>query len=141
MPRPGVEWSGAPRDAKSFALVMDDPDASQPKPFVHWLVYDIPGDVAMLREGLPTEPVLQDPEGVKQGTNSVGATGYFGPKPPVEDPAHHYHFQVFALDVTTLGIAPGATREEIVAAMQGHVLAVGEIVGTFKRGEASAENR
>ncbi len=70
---------------------------------------------------------------MKQGTNSTGSTGYTGPKPPVGDPAHHYHLQVFALDVASLGIDPGATRDEMLQAMRGKVLAKGEIVGAFER--------
>lgn len=135
---PKLEWSDAPEGTQSFVLIMDDPDAAEPKPFVHWIVYDIPADVTALREGLPTEPILPDPEGVKQGTNSLGATGYFGPKPPVGDPAHHYHVQIFALDVASLELDPGATREAVLAAMEGHVLAAGEIVGTFERGGEAA---
>jgi Raf kinase inhibitor-like YbhB/YbcL family protein len=135
---PSLSWSGAPDDAQSFVVIVDDPDAEQPKPFVHWIVYDLPGDVTALREGLPTEPILPDPEGTKQGTNSRGATGYFGPNPPVGDPAHAYHFQVFALDVPSLDLAPGATRDEVIAAMEGHVLASGTIVGTFARGDQAA---
>jgi len=135
---PKLQWDGAPEATQSFVVIAEDPDARQPKPFVHWIVYDLPAGVTALREGLPTEPLLQDPKGVKQGTNSMGATGYFGPKPPVEDPPHAYHFQVFALDVARLGLDPGATRDEVIAAMQGHVLALGEIVGTYKRGEAVA---
>ena len=136
---PKLEWKG-PENAKSTVVIVDDPDAQQPKPFVHWIVYDIPAKVTSLREGLPTEPILQDPKAVKQGTNSTGATGYFGPKPPVEDPAHHYHFQIFALDIDTLGLDPGATRDEVLAAMEGHVVGTGEVVGTFKRGSDSAGN-
>ena len=136
---PKLDWSGAPQGTQSFVVIADDPDAKQPKPFVHWLVYDIPASVTSLREGLPTEPLLPDPKGVKQGTNSAGATGYLGPKPPVEDPAHHYHFQVFALDVPALGLDPAATREQVLAAMQGHVLAAGNLIGTHKRGEAVAK--
>lgn len=135
---PKLEWSGAPEGTQSFVLIMDDPDAKKPKPFVHWIVYDLPADVASLREGLPTDPTLPDPKGAKQGTNSLGATGYFGPKPPVEDPAHNYHFQLFALDVSSLGLDPGAKREDVLAAMEGHVLAEGEIVGKFKRGGETA---
>jgi len=135
---PRLEWSGAPEGTRSFVLIVDDPDAAAPKPFVHWIAYDIPAEVAALREGLPTEPLLPDPDGLKQGTNSRGATGYFGPKPPVGDPAHSYHFQIFALDVAELGIKPGAARDEVIAAMEGHVLASGEIVGTFARGEEAA---
>lgn len=136
---PRLEWSGAPEETKSFVLIMDDPDASQPKPFTHWIVYDIPANVTSLREGLPTEPVLPDPEGVKQGTNSMGATGYFGPKPPVEDSAHAYHFQVFALEMESLDLDPGATRDEVISAMEEHVLAEGEIVGRFSRGNQAVQ--
>ena len=129
---PALSWQ-APEGAQSFVLLMEDPDAAEPKPFVHWIAYDLPASVTALREGLPTEPVLPDPKDVKQGTNSLGATGYFGPKPPVGDPPHHYHFQLFALDTPTLGLPPGATRDEVLAAMEGKVLAAGEIVGTFER--------
>ena len=128
---PAVSWD-AVEGAQSFVVIMDDPDAAEPKPFVHWLAYDIPAAVLALREGLPTEPVLTVPE-MKQGTNSSGSTGYTGPKPPVDDPAHHYHLQVFALDVDSLGLDPAAKREAVLEAMQGKVLAAGEIVGTFER--------
>ncbi len=132
---PRLELSGIPEGTKSMVIIMDDPDAAKPKPFTHWIVYDIPAGTTSLREGLPTEPILQDPKDVKQGTNSMGATGYFGPKPPVGDPPHNYHVQVFALDIETLGIDPGAKRDQVLEAMKDHVLAKGEIVGTFQRGE------
>lgn len=131
---PKLEWSGQPEQSQSLVLLMEDPDAKQPKPFVHWIVYDLPANITSLREGLPTEPVLPDPNGVKQGANSMGGTGYTGPKPPVGDPAHDYHFQIFALDVPLLNLEPGAKREDVIAAMEGHVLAEGEVVGQFKRG-------
>ncbi|ODN71771.1 YbhB/YbcL family Raf kinase inhibitor-like protein [Methylobrevis pamukkalensis] len=130
---PAIDWKTGPEGTRCFVVLMEDPDAAQPKPFVHWVVYDIPGNVTGLREGLPTEPILQDPKGVKQGTNSAGRTGYFGPKPPVGDPAHSYHFQVFALDVSSLDLDPGAPRDEVLSAMKGHVLASGRLVGTFER--------
>lgn len=135
---PRLEWSGAPAETKSFVIIVDDPDAAKPKPFVHWIAYDLPASIVALREGLPTEPVLPDPE-IKQGTNSAGSTGYQGPKPPVGDLPHNYHFQIFALDLTSLGLEPGARREEVLSAMQGHVVAEGELVGKFQRpGEAEA---
>ncbi|MFC3167463.1 YbhB/YbcL family Raf kinase inhibitor-like protein [Paracoccus fontiphilus] len=130
---PALSWEGAPEGTQSFVVLSEDPDAKEPKPFVHWLAYDIPAGVTALREGLPTEASLPDPEGVKQGANSMGSTGYTGPKPPVQDGAHHYHFQVFALDVPSLALPPAADRAAVLAAMQGHVLAAGEIVGTFDR--------
>ena len=128
---PPVAWE-APEGTRSIVLVMDDPDAAEPKPFVHWLAYDIPASVSALREGLPPEPLLVEPA-MKQGRNSRGATGYTGPKPPAGDPPHHYHLQVFALSVDSLGLDPGATREEVLEALAGKVLAAGEIVGTFER--------
>lgn len=128
---PPLSWN-APEGAKSFVVILDDPDAIEPKPFTHWIAYDIPGSVTALREGLPVEQVLPEPE-MKQGVNSAGSTGYTGPNPPIGDPAHHYHLQVFALDSDSLGIDPGATREEVLEAMRGRVLAKGEIIGTFAR--------
>ncbi|WP_197434916.1 YbhB/YbcL family Raf kinase inhibitor-like protein [Agrobacterium vitis] len=74
---------------------------------------------------------------MKQGTNSMGSHGYTGPKPPVGDPAHNYHFQVFALDIDTLGLDPGAKRDAILAAMEGHVLGKGRITGKFARDMAA----
>ena len=134
---PAIEWSNAPEGTKSFVLIADDPDAQKPKPCTHWLAYDIPASTTKLREGIPGTPVLQEPKGAKQGANSMGSIGYTGPKPPVGDPAHHYHFQVFALDVETLVLEPGAKRDAVLKAMEGHVLAEGEIVGTFERKLAS----
>lgn len=129
---PPLEWGAAPDGTKSFVLIADDPDAAVPKPFTHWLAYDIPAATTGLREGVPGTPVLQEPK-MKQGANSMGSVGYTGPKPPAGDPEHHYHFQLFALDVVTLGVEPGAKRDAVLKAMEGHVLAKGEIVGTFQR--------
>ncbi len=130
---PAIEWSSVPQGTKSFVLVADDPDAAKPKPFTHWLAYDIPAATTKLREGIPGTPILQEPKEMKQGANSMGSIGYTGPKPPVGDPAHHYHFQVFALDIETLGLEPGAKRDAVLKAMEGHVLGEGQIVGTFER--------
>lgn len=130
---PAISWGEAPEEAQSFVLLMEDPDAAEPKPFVHWIVYDIPASTSQLPEGQPTDPVLPAPEGAKQGSNSRGQIGYFGPRPPIDDGLHSYHFEVFALDVAKLGVAPGATREDVLAAMTGHVIAQGEVVGTYER--------
>lgn len=130
---PPLGWDGAPEEAQSFVLLVEDPDAAEPKPFVHWIVYDIPAGTSSLREGLPTDPVLPEPQGAKQGTNSRGQIGYMGPRPPLEDGPHAYHFQVFALDIPELGLEPGATRDDVLAAIEGHVIALGEHVGTFER--------
>jgi len=74
---------------------------------------------------------IVDPEGVLQGRTSRGSTGYYGPKPPIGDPPHHYHFQMLALDVGALNVPPGSDRDTLLAAVGGHVVAKGEYVGTF----------
>ncbi len=101
-------------------------------PFVHWQLYNIPPDVLMLEEGLPGAPKLKKPEGALQAATDRGSFGYVGPQPPVGDPAHRYHVQVFALD-TLLDLPFGASRAELLAAMRGRVLAQGELVSTFQR--------
>ena len=112
--------------------MLEDPDVGQNPPFVHWTIYNIAADATELREGVPGQPRLVLPDGAAQGRNDRGSTGYFGMRPPQDDPAHHYHLQVFALD-TELDLPHGASRAELLEAMQGHVLAEGELVGTYQR--------
>lgn len=131
---PALSWSPVP-GAKSYALIMEDPDAANVKPFVHWVAYNIPATTQSLPEGLPVDPRLLKPEGMLQGVNSRGSVGYFGPKPPVGDPPHHYHFQLLALD-TVLDLKAGATRDEVLKAAKGHILGVSETVGTYHQVEA-----
>lgn len=126
---PEIAWRAVP-GAKSYALIMEDPDSTYIRPFVHWVAWNIPASVTTLPEGLQEQPRLTEPEGVLQGRNSRGSVGYYGPRPPVGDPPHHYHFQVFALDAQ-LDVPPGASRDELLRAMAGHVLASGELVGTY----------
>jgi Raf kinase inhibitor-like YbhB/YbcL family protein len=128
---PQLSWT-AVSGAKSYAIIMEDPDARPVTPFVHWLAWNIPANVTHFPEGLQEQLRLTEPEGVLQGATTRGSPGYFGPRPPVMDPPHHYHFQVFALD-TVLQVPPGADRDTLLAAMRGHVLAKGELVGTFQQ--------
>lgn len=130
---PALSWQ-AVAGAKSYALIVEDPDAKPIAPFVHWVAWNIPAGVTALPEGLQEQARLTEPEGLLQGRTSRGSVGYFGPRPPAGDPPHHYHFQLFALD-TLLDISPGAERDDVLKAMQGHVLAKGELVGQFKQAE------
>jgi Raf kinase inhibitor-like YbhB/YbcL family protein len=131
---PALKWGKAPEGAKSFVILMEDPDAAKPTPFVHWILYNVPVEVTALAEGVPGAPSLPLPEGARQGVNDRGSFGYFGPKPP-DEKDHHYHFQVFALD-TTLDLPTNAARKDILDAMKGHVLAQGEIVGVFNKSQS-----
>lgn len=125
---PALEWSGAPAGVKSFALLVTDPDAPMGV-YKHWIVYNLPPTTDSLPAGLPATPTLA--AGGVQGTNQRGTIGYHGPCPP-PGPAHHYHFRLYALD-TTLDLKPGATYEEVAAAIKGHELATTDLVGTFAR--------
>ena len=129
---PPLDWAEGPEGTQSYAILVEDPDVAKEPPFVHWLIWNIPADVTDLREGIPGTPALPLPEGARQGANDQGSTGWFGMRPPLGDPAHPYHFQVFALD-TRLDLPAGAGRAELLGAMQGHVLAAGEVVGTYAR--------
>lgn len=129
---PPLRWQAGPEGTKSYVVVMEDPDVAENPPFIHWLLYNIPGDVTHLEEGVPPLPQLALPEGALQGKNERGSLGYFGPRPPAGDPAHRYHFQIFALD-KRLNVEFGLTRDQLIAAMEGHVLGTGFIMGTFAR--------
>ena len=128
---PPLGWSAGPEGTRSYALLLEDPDAAEPKPFVHWIMYNLPPEVRSLREGIPGAPRLELPDDARQGQNSRGSTGYVGMKPPA-GPAHRYHVQVLALD-QALDLPAGAGREAVLDAAQGHVLAAGELVGTFQK--------
>jgi Raf kinase inhibitor-like YbhB/YbcL family protein len=132
-PSPQLSWSGAPPSTRTFAIILEDPDAKAvaPQPFLHWLAYNIPATTMTLPEGVPPA-AAEIKGGGMQGANGTKASGYFGPRPPAGDPDHHYHFQVFALDAE-LPLKPGANKADVLAAMQGHVLAWGELVGTYGR--------
>ena len=122
---PPLAWRGAPHTAKSYVVIVDDPDASL-KPVNHWSIWNLTR--TSLPEHVATDPQLVGPVTAIQGTTTMRHPGYAGPHPPVGDPPHHYHFQVFALDAP-LAIAPAADREPLLAAMNGHVVARGELIG------------
>jgi Raf kinase inhibitor-like YbhB/YbcL family protein len=125
---PALAWSGVPEGMKSLALIMDDPDAPAGT-FVHWVLYNIPPDLASLPEGVAkTESV---PGIGTQGLTGFGRTGYGGPCPP-RGPAHRYYFKVYALD-TTLSLKARASKADVEKAMSGHVLAQGQLMGKYSR--------
>ncbi len=125
---PALAWSAPPAGTRSLAIIADDPDAPRGT-FTHWLAYNIPAEKRELPAGVPAAATLA--EGGAQGRNGFGKLGYGGPCPPPGKP-HRYFFRVFALDVT-LAVKPGADREELERAMQGHVLAQGELMGRYGR--------
>jgi Raf kinase inhibitor-like YbhB/YbcL family protein len=127
---PPLRWEGAPKEAKSYALICDDPDAPRGT-WTHWVIYNLPADITALEEGVAKDEKL--PNGARQGTNSWGKgnIGYRGPDPPAGKP-HRYFFKVYALD-SVLDQAPGASKDQLEKAMKGHVLAHGELMGTYGR--------
>lgn len=130
---PELTWSGVPEGAKELALICDDPEAPTPKPFVHWVIYKIPASAGGLPEAVPTDAQLNSPEsvaGARQGMHGFEDTGYYGPQPPDDGKTHTYHFKLYALD-TELDLKEKANKEDLLEAMEGHILAQGELVGTY----------
>jgi Raf kinase inhibitor-like YbhB/YbcL family protein len=129
---PPLAWTGLPSGTKELALIVDDPDAPQPEPFVHWVVCKIPASASGLPEGVPKQAKLESPPGALQGKNDFNQTGYGGPAPPPGHGIHHYHFRLYALD-EPLEVQPGLDRKALTAAMAGRILDEGELVGTYER--------
>jgi hypothetical protein len=126
---PPLRWTRV-AGAGAYAIVLEDPDAPMEKPFVHWLIWTIPGSVDSLPEGLPNADHLVTPQGAIQGKNDNGSFGYFGPRPPAGTGTHHYHFQIFALD-GPLTLRSEADLRSLVDAMKGRVIADSELIGTY----------
>jgi Raf kinase inhibitor-like YbhB/YbcL family protein len=135
---PSLSWSAVPEGTASFVLIVHDIDAATPNgtdDILHWMLWNIPATVTSLPERVPSMSQLPD------GTRQISATGpyYRGPGAPAAGPAHHYVFELFALDamvdVPAVGAAPPQTRAAVVAAMAGHVRGKAACVGLFKRKE------
>ncbi len=125
---PAIAWSGVPANAKTFAVICEDPDASA-KIWSHWVIFNIPKAKTSLPRNVEKSARLSDSS--MQGLNDMGKTGYAGPCPSKGKP-HHYYFRVYALD-TNLNLDMNATRDTVLSAMQGHVLDEGRLIGIFGR--------
>jgi len=128
---PALAWSGVPDGTKSLVLIVDDPAAPDPaapqRTWVHWVLYDLPPDSAGLPEAVADDAL---PPGANGGLNDWKRTGYGGPCPPIG--RHRYFFKLYALDTTLAGLAK-PKKADVEAAMQGHVLAETQIIGTYQK--------
>lgn len=128
---PALEWSEPPPGTKELAIVFDDPDVKRAGGFVHWVIYKIPPQTRSLKEALPRDDKLSEPNGALQGRNDFRRVGYYGPLTP-PGPPHHYTFRIYALDVE-IDLPARATRKQLMDKMEGHILAGGELVGLFEK--------
>lgn len=124
---PALSWNDPPSNTKSFALIMDDPDAPGGT-WIHWVIYNIPASARGLQAATSNQAQLAD--GSLNGVNSWGKLGYGGPCPP--SGTHRYFFKFYALDMM-LDLSSGANKEQLLSAMQKHILAQGELMGTFSK--------
>ena len=126
---PALAWNDPPDGTQSFALIVDDPDAPMGT-WVHWVLYNIPAAARSLQEDLPLTGKNVNPDAIFVGKNSAGKIGYDGPCPP--SGTHRYYFKLYALD-TLISLLPGATKEQVLKEMEGHILGQGELMGTFSK--------
>lgn len=128
---PPLEWSGLPPNTKSLALIVDDPDAPDPKApkmtYVHWVLYNIPVQVKGLSEGISSGSL---PSGIQEGVNDWRRTGYGGPCPPIGE--HRYFFKLYALDITLPDLLR-PTKAQLEKAMGGHILGHAELIGKYQK--------
>lgn len=125
---PALKWTNEPAGTQSFTIIVDDPDAPFPQPWVHWVIFNIPPGVKNLPEAMPNIAVLANSE--KQGNNGWGKYGYGGPCPPSGN--HRYYFKLYALD-TALMLDAGANKDDVLKAMEGHVLAEAQLMGRYEK--------
>jgi Raf kinase inhibitor-like YbhB/YbcL family protein len=124
---PPLAWDAPTSGVKSLALICDDPDAPRGT-WVHWILYNLPPDARELSEKLPPDKTLKS--GARQGTNDFRRIGYGGPCPP--SGVHRYFFKLYALD-TALNLDAGATKDQLLKAMEGHILGQGQLMGKYTR--------
>ncbi|MFO7946094.1 MAG: YbhB/YbcL family Raf kinase inhibitor-like protein [Armatimonadota bacterium] len=127
---PELRWTDPPEGTQQLALIVDDPDAPRGT-FVHWVLYGLSAEVTALPEGMPTEEEIDSPVACIQGRNDAGEAGYKGPCPPPGNP-HRYFFKLYALD-EAVSLEPGATKAELLEAIEDKTIAQTELMGTFAR--------
>jgi Raf kinase inhibitor-like YbhB/YbcL family protein len=125
---PMLVWSDAPERTESFALIVDDPDAMSQKPWIHWIVFNIPSTIDHINENQGQQ--REEAPFTYGATDFNGAPKWGGPCPPKG--VHHYHFSLYALD-TTLDLPAGATKNQLLEAMHGHILEQATLIGTYHR--------
>ena len=125
---PSITWGEPPDGTRSLAIIVDDPDAPGGV-FTHWIIFNLPADTRQLPAAVPTQPQLDS--GARQGKTDFGRVGYGGPCPPPGKP-HRYQFTVYALD-RTLDLAAGASKSQVLEAMQGNILSRGRLTGIYER--------
>ncbi|MEQ8312498.1 MAG: YbhB/YbcL family Raf kinase inhibitor-like protein [Gammaproteobacteria bacterium] len=135
-----LNWSNLPAGTEQLALIMDDPVVVEigmmETPFVHWVVYNIPASASGLPAGMSSDAEVSAPglQGAINGHNGLRRPGYFGPRPPANGQLHAYHFRVYALD-SELDLEPGLNKDQLLDAMDGHILATGMLMGHYERKE------
>lgn len=136
-----LSWSNLPEGTVQLALICDDPKVVElgmmPTPFVHWVAYNIPAAASGLPANLTTDAVVSGVaglDGMVNGLNGTRRAGYFGPRPPVNGQLHAYHFRIYALD-SDLGLAEGLNKDELMEAIDGHVIGTGMLMGHYERKE------
>lgn len=127
---PGLKWTSPPQGTKSYILIVEDPDAPMGT-FVHWILYDISSSFDSLSRGAGNGKTARD--GIKQGLNDFGRSGYGGPCPPKGHGPHRYNFILKALDIPALGLPDRARKSDLERATVGHILAEARIMGRFER--------
>ena len=135
-----LSWSNLPAGTQSLALICDDPKVVEigmmETPFVHWIVYNIPASASGIPGGLSSEaePNASGLAGMINGNNGLGRPGYFGPRPPANGQLHQYDFRIYALDAD-LDLDSGLNKDQLLEAIEGHVLGTGLLMGHYERKE------
>ena len=131
-----INWANLPSGTVELALICDDPIVDMPQPFVHWVVYNIPASASGLPGAMAGDvsPSLSGLAGITNGVSGVRRPGYFGPRPPVDGKLHAYHYRIYALDAD-LDLSEGLNKDQLLEAIDGHVLATGMLMGHYQRTE------